>query len=149
MHAVVPADPERGLHPGVIFTLRNLNHSVNINQQNRLHPFYLVYIGNNGQVLTQHTEVKKLLDLARSACKGREEPVLPACRSFNQATNDGREMRFYSDLLDKAIHSMIESKEERDLDSLFVSERTTALVDPIRGLEDFELVSFLVIQGES
>lgn len=148
MHASVPAAPDRGLHPGVIFTLRNLNHSVNINQQNRLHPFYLVYIGNDGQIITQHTEVKKLLDLARVACKGREEPVLSACRSFNQATSDGREMRFYSDLLDKAIHSMIESKEERDLDSLFVSERTTALVDPIRGLEDFELISFLVIRKD-
>ncbi len=147
MHAVVPADPERGLLPGVIFTLRNLNHSVNVNQQNRLHPFYLVYIGNDGQVVTQHTEVKKLLDLARVACKGREEPVIDVCRAFNQATNDGRDMRFYSDLLDQAIQSMIELKEERDLDSLFVSEKTTALVDSISGLEDFELISFLVIQG--
>lgn len=148
MHAVVPADPTRGLCPGVIFTLRNLNHSVNINQQNRLHPFYLVYIGNDGQVVTQHTEVKKLLDLARLACKGREEAVIDACRAFNQLTHDGREMRFYSDLLDQAIHSMIELKEERDLDSLFVSEKTTALVDSISGLEDFELISFLVIQEE-
>jgi hypothetical protein len=148
MHAVVPACPERNLHPGVIFTLRNVNHSVNINQQNRLHPFYLVYIGNSGQVITQHTEVKKLLDLARAACKGKFEPVLPVCRSFNRATNDGREMRFYSDLLDRAIHSMIELKEEKDLDSLFVSERTTALVGNITGLEDFELISFLVIQEE-
>ncbi|MCB0331078.1 MAG: helicase, partial [Bdellovibrionales bacterium] len=148
MHAVVPADTERGLLPGVIFTLRNLNQSVNINQQNRLHPFYLVYIGSDGQVVTQHTEVKKLLDLARVACKGREEPVSDACRAFNQATNDGREMRFYSDLLDQAIHSMIELKEERDLDSLFVSEKTTALVGSISGLEDFELISFLVIQGD-
>lgn len=147
MHAVVPADPKRGLCPGVIFTLRNLNHSVNINQQNRLHPFYLVYIGNDGQVITQHTEVKKLLDLARLACKGREEAEIDACRAFNQLTQDGREMRFYSDLLDQAIHSMIELKEERDLDSLFVSEKTTALVDNISGLEDFELISFLVVQG--
>ncbi|HMO15667.1 MAG TPA: helicase-related protein [Pirellulaceae bacterium] len=148
MHAVVPADPQRGLLPGVIFTLRNLNHSVNINQQNRLHPFYLIYIGNNGQIITRHTEVKKLLDLARLACKGRDEPIQVACRAFNQATSDGREMQFFSDLLDKSIFSMIELKEERDLDSLFVSERTTALVDKINGLEDFELISFLVIQEE-
>lgn len=148
MHAVVTADPVRGLPPGVIFTLRNVNHSVNINQQNRLHPFYLVYISNNGQIVSNHTEVKKLLDLARAACKGKEQPVLSACRNFNDKTNDGREMRFYSDLLDQAIHSMIELKEDRDIDSLFVSERTTALVDSISGLEDFELISFLVIQEE-
>lgn len=148
MHAVVPADPQRGLLPGVIFTLRNLNHSVNINQQNRLHPFYLIYIGNNGQIITRHTEVKKLLDMARVACKGRNEPIQEVCRAFNQATSDGRDMQFFSDLLDKSIFSMIELKEERDLDSLFVSERTTALVDKINGLEDFELISFLVIQEE-
>ena len=148
MHAVVPADSKRGLAPGVIFTLRNLNHGVNINQQNRLHPFYLVYIGNDGQVVSDHTEVKKLLDLARSACKGKSEPELAACRTFNTQTNDGRDMAFYSDLLDGAIHSIVELKEDSDLDSLFAGGRTTALLNTITGLEDFELISFLVIQEE-
>jgi capsid protein len=69
MFAVVPTAPERGLLPGVIFTLRNLNQGVNVNQQNRLHPYYLVYINENGEVITNHTEVKRLLDLVRSACK--------------------------------------------------------------------------------
>ena len=55
-------------------------------------------------------------------------------------------MRFYSDLLDKAIHSMVAIKEERDIDSLFSGGKTTALVGTISGLEDFELISFLVIQ---
>ena len=146
MHAVVPADSTIGLPPGVIFTLRNLNHSVNINQQNRLHPFYLIYIGNDGQVVSNHTEVKKLLDLTRFACKGQDQPVLEACRRFNSATHDGREMKPYSDLLDKAIRSMVDLKEERDIDSLFTSSKTTALVNTIAGLDDFELISFLVIQ---
>ncbi len=146
MHAVVPADAARGLPPGVIFTLRNRNQSVNINQQNRLHPFYLAYIASDGQVISNHTEVKKLLDLARTACKGKVEPDATACREFNEATSDGREMQDYSDLLDKAIHSIVEIKEERDIDSLFSGGKTTALVGSISGLEDFELISFLVIQ---
>jgi hypothetical protein len=146
MHAVVPADAERGLTPGVIFTLRNRNPSVNINQQNRLHPFYLVYIANDGQVISNHTEVKKLLDLARTACKGKDQPLVAACRRFNEATYDGRDMHVYSDLLDKAIHSMVAIKEERDIDSLFSGGKTTALVGTISGLQDFELISFLVIQ---
>jgi hypothetical protein len=148
MHAVVSADTARGLPAGVIFTLKNLNHSVNISQLNRLHPFYLIYIGNDGNVITNHTEVKKLLDLARTACKGKGEPVLKACRAFNAATNDGRQMKTYSDLLDKAIHSMIELKEERDIDSLFSGGETTALVGAINGLEDFELISFVVIMKD-
>ena len=101
-----------------------------------------------GQVVSNHTEVKKLLDLTRAACKGKEQPVAKACRVFNQATKDGREMRFYSDLLDKAIRSMVDLKEERDIDSLFTSGKTRALVNTIGGLDDFELISFLVIQGD-
>ena len=149
MHAVVPADPQRGLFPGVIFTLRNINNSVNINQQNRLHPFYLIYIGNDGQILSNHTEVKRLLDLARTACKGKDQPILSSCGIFNERTQDGRDMRAYSQLLDRSINSMVDLKEERDLDSLFTGGRTTALVGKINGLEDFELISFLVVQEEA
>jgi hypothetical protein len=87
--------------------------------------------------------------LVRAACKGNDAPVPEACRLFNQATQEGREMRFYSSLLDQAIRTMIDVKEERDIDSLFLSERTTALVGAISGLEDFELINFLVIQEGS
>ena len=71
MHAVVSAKPEMGLRPGVIFTLRNRNPSVNVSQHNRLHPYYLVYINREGEVIHDHTEVKRLLDLVRSCCKGQ------------------------------------------------------------------------------
>ena len=146
MHAIVPADPDRGLHPGVLFTLRNREDGVNINQLNRLHPYYLVYVGEDGHVITRHTEVKRLLDLARTACKGRKEAIRSLCHQFNQATRDGRDMKHYSSLLDHAIRSMIEVKEESDIDSLFCPGKTTALVETISGLDDFELISFLVIQ---
>ena len=146
MHAVVTAKPEMGLHPGVIFTLRNLNQSVNVSQQNRLHPYYLVYINREGEVIHDHTEVKRLLDLVRSCCKGQAQPIPDACRLFNKGTADGRKMQVYSDLLGKTIRSMIEVKEEKDLDSLFSGGKTTALVNTIAGLDDFELITFLVIQ---
>jgi hypothetical protein len=146
MHAVVPAKPEMGLRPGVIFTLRNRNPSVNVSQHNRLHPYYLVYINREGEVIHDHTEVKRLLDLVRSCCKGQAQPVPDACRLFNKETADGRKMQVYSDLLGKTIRSMIEVKEEKDLDSLFSGGKTTALVNTIAGLDDFELITFLVIQ---
>ena len=146
MHAVVPAKPEMGLRPGVIFTLRNLNPSVNISQHNRLHPYYLVYINREGEVIHDHTEVKRLLDLVRSCCRGQAQPIPDACRLFNKETADGRKMQVYSDLLGKTIRSMIDVKEEKDLDSLFSGGKTTALVNTIAGLDDFELITFLVIQ---
>ncbi len=148
MHAVVPAAPERGLLPGVIFTLRNLNQGVNVNQQNHLHPYYLVYISQAGDVITNHTEVKRLLDLVRSACKGQSQTIADVCRLFNQSTEDGRNMQAYSDLLGKAIRSMIDVQEDKDLDSLFSGGRTTALINTIAGLDDFELITFLVIQDK-
>ncbi len=146
MHAVVPADIERGLLPGVIFALRNRNQSVNVNQQNRLHPYYLVYMGQDGAVINNHTAVKRILDVLRGTCKGRGEAILNICQLFNQITEDGRNMHAYSELLGKAIHSIIAVKEEKDIDSLFSGGRTTALVDPIKGLDDFELIAFLIIQ---
>lgn len=150
LHAVVPADRDIGLPPGAIFALRNIHDSVNINQQNRLHPYYLVYISNDGEIVADHTEVKRLLDLVRTSCKGRAEPAPDACRLFNERTDDGRKMDQQSELLSSAIRSMIDVKEEKDLDSLFTGGRTTALVNTIAGLDDFELIAFLVIEeGEA
>ncbi|PUE22903.1 helicase [Limnohabitans sp. MMS-10A-160] len=146
MHAVVPARPEMGLRPGAIFTLRNRNAGINLNQHNRLHPYYLVYINREGEVIHDHTEVKRLLDLVRTCCKGQDKPIVDVCQHFNQETADGRRMEPYSDLLGKSIRSMIQVKEEKDLDSLFSAGKTTALTDTISGLDDFELISFLVIQ---
>lgn len=149
MHAVVPADPTRGLHPGAIFALRNRNDGVNINHQNRLHPYYLVYVGQDGQVVVNHTEPKRLLDLARAACKERPEAIPEAYQPFNKATKDGRRMDAYSELLNKAISSMMELKEEKDIDSLFSGGKTSALLNTISGLSDFELIAFLVVQPAS
>lgn len=145
LHAVVPADPDKGLLPGVIFTLKNRHPGVNVHQLNRLHPFYLIYIGQDGNVIAQHTDVKRLLDLARTACKGRREPVRMVYEPFNRATDDGRDMRVYSGLLDAAIGAMLEQQREGELDSLFTPGKTTALAQGIAGLDDFELVSFLVV----
>jgi hypothetical protein len=150
LHAVVPTDAGLGLKPGVIFTLRNRNVAINppahLPQHNRLHPYYLVYVGRDGVVIHDHTEVKRLLDLARSCCKGRETPIPAVCQLFNRETADGRKMELYSNLLSRSIRSMIEIKDEKDIDSLFTGGRTTALAQEISGLDDFELIAFLVIQ---
>lgn len=147
LHAVVPSDEAIGLKPGIIFTLRNINPEVNINQQNRLHPFYLIYISDEGAVVHNHTEVKRLLDFARTACKGESKPINEVCRIFNKQTHDGKEMEHASNLLNQAIKAMIEVKEDKDLESLFSPGKTTALSNTIQGLDDFELISFIVVQG--
>ncbi|MGE0920160.1 helicase-related protein [Trichlorobacter lovleyi] len=149
MHALIAADQEKGLLPGVIFVLRNTDNGVNVNQMNRLHPYYLVYINVNGELIINHTEVKRILDLLRSACKGNPEAIPELYIPFNQETQDGRKMQAYSRLLEQAIHSMIGLKEEKDIDSLFSSGGTTALLNTISGLDDFELIAFLVVRDNA
>lgn len=148
LHAVAPANVELGLDPGVIYVLHNRNSAVNINQQNRLHPYYLVYVRQNGEVHVCHTEVKHTLDLFRAAAKNLHEPLPELYRPFNKETQDGRKMDKYSALLEECVKSIIQVKEAGDVDSLFAGGSTTALTDRIDGLKDFELVAFLVIRKE-
>ncbi len=145
LHAVVPAQPELGLLPGVVFALRNVRADERINRGNRLHPHYLVYLADDGTVIADPSEVKHLLDLIRAGCRSFEEPLAEVCRQFNAATADGAEMSHYSELLGTAIRSMVDLAEHQDVDSLFSSGPTTTLARSIRGLDDFELIAFLAI----
>lgn len=144
MHAVVPSSED--CPPGVVFVLKNRSDSVNIDMQNRLHPFYMVYIGMDGKVICDHLSPKELLDKTRALCKGLNSPVMNVCREFNEETKDGRDMRSISPLLTYAINSIIEVKAERDIDSLFSSGGTSALNTRIGGLDDFELICFFVVR---
>ena len=144
LHAVVPADAENP--EGVIFVLRNINNSINIDNQNRIHPFYMVYISVDGEIVCDYLNPKKLLDTVRLLCRGKKEPVLSLCRKFNEETDDGRNMQEVSELLNDAINSIIDVKEESDIDSLFSAGGTSALMSEINGLDDFELICFLVVK---
>ena len=131
---------------GVIFVLRNINNSINIDNRNRIHPFYMVYIGDDGEVVCDYLNPKKLLDTMRLLCRGKSEPVKELCRQFNLETDDGKKMGKVSMLLSEAINSIIDTKEESDIDSLFRSGGTTALLSAVSGLNDFELICFFVVK---
>lgn len=131
---------------GVIFVLRNINDSVNIDNRNRIHPFYMVYISEEGEIVCDYLNPKKLLDTMRLLCRGKSEPIMALCRKFNEETDDGRNMGEVSELLSEAINSIMDAKEESDIDSLFKSGGTTALLSTISGLDDFELICFLVVK---
>lgn len=144
LHAVVPATEE--LPPGTIFVLKNINDSVNEGNQNQLHPYYMVYISEGGKVVCDYLQPKKLLDAMRLLCRGKKEPLSELCKSFNEATADGANMAEQSALLSDAINSIMDTKEESDIDSLFREGGTTALLSEIKGIDDFELVSFLSVR---
>ncbi len=144
MDAVVPATDDAPR--GVIYVLRNIEGGVNIDNQNRLHPFYMVYISDEGDVICAHLSPKELLDKMRYLCRGKTEPFGKLCAEINRETKDGRDMRKYSELLGDAINSIIDVKEDSDLDSLFKQGGTSALLTRITGLDDFELICFLIVK---
>lgn len=131
---------------GVIYVLKNRSNSVNIDNQNRLHPFYMVYISNDGEVICDHLSPKEMLDKMRFLCKGKTEPIPELYRAFNKETRDGRNMSEFSKLLGDAIASIIEVKEESDIDSFLGGGQVSFLADEIKGLDDFELICFLVVR---
>lgn len=144
MNAVVPATDLA--KPGVIYILKNRNTSVNIDKKNLLHPFYMVYLADDGTVICDHLQPKRLLDVMRHVCRGKNKADQELCAIINKETADGRKMQRYSDLLANAIDSIITVKEESDIDSLFSIGETTALLGEVKGLDDFELITFLIIR---
>lgn len=131
---------------GVIFVLRNRNNGINIDKKNLLHPFYLVYISDQGEIVCDHLKSKNILDSLRLFCKDNAEPNLSLCEKFNLDTKDGRDMSTYSSLLNDAIASIVDIKESCDVDGFLAGDKVSFLEDKIEGIEDFELISFFVVR---
>ena len=140
IHAVVKGD-----QPGVIFILKNINEHINIENQNRLHPFYMVYVGMDGEIITNHLQPKETLDIMRRLARGKSVHDKVLCSMFNKATNNGKNMARVSHLLEDAIMSIINAKDESDIESFFGGGQTTFLSGGFSGLDDFELICFMVV----
>ena len=141
INAVVEGDD-----PGVIFVLRNVNTKIDRDGANHLHPFYVVRMGSDGSVAHGHLEPKAVLDDMRLLCRGKSEPDMALCRAYNRETKNGRDMRREAGLLRDAVASIVDSKQESDVDSFFTGGTTGFLENDIEGLDDFELVCFLVVR---
>lgn len=144
LHALVASDKDAP--PGVVFVLKNRNNGVNIDRKNRLHPFYMVYISKDSEVIIDHLDPKRLLDRMRHLCRGKAEPIPDLCRKFNAETRDGQRMGTYSRLLGDAISSLIKVKESTDLFSFLDGDTGSLFGNEVRGLDDFELICFLIIK---
>lgn len=144
LHAV--AQSQTDAPPGVIFVLKNINGSINLDNQNRLHPFYMVYIGENGEIACDHLSPKNMLDKMRYLCKNKTVPITELYRLFNRETRDGREMSKFSEMLGEAINSVIDVKDQSELDLFLNGEAISFLTNEIKGLNDFELICFLVVK---
>lgn len=146
LYAVVPEDIEKGVEKGVVFVLRNRNDGINIENKNRLHPYYLLYLKDDGEVIINHTNPKDVLDILRTTCKHQLEPLKHLCAQMNKETNDGYKMDKYSKLLKDAVKAIVQQEEQDDLTSIFKRGSNALFGNNISGLDDFELITFVVVK---
>ncbi len=149
MYAIAKIDESVSdiIKPGVIFTLRQVKGKEQTKEQNPLFPYYMVYITDEGEVKLSFLHAKKILDYYKKLCSGKGEVLKELAREFNKQTNDGRKMEHYSDLLGTAVENLIGKKQDIGVASLFSKGGTTMQKSLLDGVEDFELITFLVIKG--
>lgn len=131
--------------PGVIFTLRQIKGLGKTKEQNPLYPYFLTYITDDGEVKLSYLHVKKILDYYKKLCLGEKGVLLDLVGEFNQETNDGRDMQKYSDLLASCIDNILGKKEEIGVNSLFHKGGTSPVKHTRTGVEEFELITFLIL----
>ena len=148
MYAVTKIDEaiRDTVKPGVIFTLKQIKGKEQSKEQNPLFPYYMVYITDDGEVKLSFLQAKKILDYCKKLCSGKNEILRELVNEFNAKTDDGKKMRHYSELLGAAIENLVGKKQEIGVASLFSKGGTTMQKSFFDGIEDFELVTFLVLK---
>jgi hypothetical protein len=145
--AVIPSIPEAV--PGAIFCLRDIHRKVQQDEQYALAPYYLVYVSDNGDVVYNHMQAKKSLDIFKKLGSTTSQLNQDAIAAVNAGTKNGKNMCAYTDLLEHAIESIVGKTEEKGVESLFTRGGTALTKDHLKGRDDFEVVSFLIIKGTS
>ena len=147
----VATSPEEDIPPGIIFCLRAVGEATikSIGQGYPLAPHYLVHVSDDGAVLLPFTQAKAILDRLKRVALGRELPDPAACAHFDRDTAHGRDMGHAQELLATAVASIVGKGEERAIASLFSPGGTHAMTGEFQGMQDFEVVAFLVTMGDS
>lgn len=143
----VVTSPEVGIPPGVVFCLRSDAKEAAGSGGYPLAPHYLVHVGEDGSVLLAHPQVKRILDRLKRLCIGRDLPDAAAHAAFDRETRLGQDMTRMVRLLAAAVGSVCGKQEERAVESLFVPGGTHGLEGEFAGIQDFEVVCFVVIRA--
>ncbi|MBM3300952.1 MAG: hypothetical protein FJY85_13475 [Deltaproteobacteria bacterium] len=115
---------------------------------NPLHPFFLVYVRDNGDVRYSFAHPKQVLEMCRAVCAGKTEPIEQLCALFDRETDQGRRMTKYNGLLDRAVASIGSVLNKRIAAGLTRGGRGFVIPDQeelVERPEDLDLVTWLVI----
>lgn len=131
---------------GVIFCLKQKKSIDSQENATSLYPYYLVYVKEDGDIHIKNTNPKKILDLYKSLCETKSQPLEDLVKQFNKETKNGNDMSKYTDLLEKAVFDIKGVVQQKGIQSLFQMGQATLFENSVTGLNDFELISFLVVK---
>ena len=132
--------------PGAIFCLKDINDKVELDPNYGLSPYYMVYVAEDGDIIYNHRQSKKSLDIFKKLGTMNKVIDAAAAQSLNEATRNGKDMGAYQFMLEAAIQSVVEKTTEAGIDSLFSRGGTSLTQDHFSSLEDFEVISYLIIR---
>ena len=144
MYAIAKSNIDEAVR-GVIFCLKKINQNIKPSEYNTLNPYFFVYIKDDGEILLNFIQSKKILDIYKKVCSGQNELYTELIKEFNQETNNAKDMRKFTDFLEKTVENIVGKEEEKGIESLFSFDKTT-LSKSVQNMDDFELISFLVIK---
>jgi hypothetical protein len=143
----VTSTSDADIAPGIVFCLRAEGQAAKRAPEPGypLGVHYLVHVGEEGAVLLPYTQAKQALDRLKRLAVGRDLPDAGACARFDKQSRSGEDMTSAQRLLAAAIASVAGRQEERNLASLFRPGGTHAMKGEFAGIEDFEVVAYLII----
>ena len=144
MYAIAKSNIDEAVR-GVIFCLKKINQNIKSSEYNTLNPYFFVYIKDDGEILLNFIQSKKILDIYKKVCSGQNELYTELIKEFNQETNNAKDMKKFTDFLEKTVENIVGKEEEKGIESLFSFDKTT-LSKSVQNMDDFELISFLVIK---
>ena len=144
MYAIAKSNIDEAVR-GVIFCLKKINQNIKPSEYNTLNPYFFVYIKDDGEILLNFIQSKKILDIYKKLCSGKKELYSDLIKEFNQETNNAKDMKKFTDFLEKTVENIVGKEEEKGIESLFSFDKTT-LSKSVQNMDDFELISFLVIK---
>ena len=134
-----------GENQGVLFCFKHRNDANKPKSDSSLYPYYLIYMKNDGEILYGNGQAREVVKQFRKLCYSKDKPVMELFQKFFERTDNVKNMQFYSELLNKAIKSIKGEEESKATQMMFdFSGFNNAFADETA--DDFELVSFLVIE---
>jgi len=147
LHSVVSNDSaylKEKIGTGTIFCLRLLGEDIKSSHYS-LEPYYLVFVGSDGEIKLGFSSAKQILDIYKKLCLGERAVAEEAVALFEDKTDNYHDMSYYTHLLQTAVESIIGKKEESGMDSLFSRGGTNISSESFNTKEAFELISYLVV----